>query len=168
MSSGAGQQPEQANVAQSKLIKAPQDFLGGLLIMAIAAFAVWLGRDLDSGTLGGMGPGMMPRSAAVLLGALGAALTVCALIEGGPKLEGWTLRGPFFVLLAIVVFAYAIRPLGLAVAAPLAILVSGLASNETRWGETMLFSITMTAFCVGLFKFALRLPVPLAPWLLGY
>jgi hypothetical protein len=28
--------------------------------------------------------------------------------------------------------------------------------------------LVMTAFCVGLFKFALGLPIPLAPWLLGY
>jgi Tripartite tricarboxylate transporter TctB family len=166
MSSSAGQQPPVTS--PGRIVKAPQDLLGGLLIMMIAAFALWLGRDLDSGTLGGMGPGMMPRSAALLLGALGFALTISAFIERGGKLEAWTLRGPFFVLLAIVVFAYAIRPLGLAVAAPLAILVSALASDETRWGETILFSIIMTAFCVGLFKFALRLPVPLAPWLLGY
>jgi hypothetical protein len=32
----------------------------------------------------------------------------------------------------------------------------------------VLFSIVLTAFCIGLFKYALNLPVPLAPWLLGY
>ena len=73
-----------------------------------------------------------------------------------------------FVLGAILVFAYSVRPLGLAVAAPLAILIGAFASNDTRWGETLLFSVVMTAFCIGLFKYALGLPIPLAPWLVGY
>ena len=120
------------------------------------------------GTWGGMGPGMLPRSVAVLLGLLGAALMATALFERGPSLGAWSLRGMLFVLVAILVFAYSVRPLGLAVATPLAILISALASNETRWGETLLFSVAMTAFCIGLFKYALRLPVPLAPWLVGY
>ncbi len=150
------------------VIKGPQDFFGGLLIMAISAIAIWLGSDLPTGTLGGMGPGMMPRAAAVLLGVLGAALVVDALLERGQGLGAWSLRGVLFVLGAILVFAYSVRPLGLAVAAPLAILISAFASTDTRWGETLLFSVVMTAFCIGLFKYALRLPIPLAPWLLGY
>ena len=31
-----------------------------------------------------------------------------------------------------------------------------------------LFGGLMTVFCIGLFKFALGLPIPLAPWLVGY
>ena len=55
----------------NRLIKGPQDFVGGLVIMAVSAFAFWLGSDLPIGTFGGMGPGMLPRSVAVLLGILG-------------------------------------------------------------------------------------------------
>ena len=60
------------------------------------------------------------------------------------------------------------RPLGLAVAGPLAIVIGACASDDVRWGETILFGALMTAFCIGLFKFALGLPIPLAPWLLDY
>ena len=34
--------------------------------------------------------------------------------------------------------------------------------------QTLVVGALMTAFCIGLFKFALGLPIPLAPWLLGY
>jgi putative tricarboxylic transport membrane protein len=152
----------------SQVIKGPQNFVGGILIMAIAAFAMWLGSDLPAGTLGGMGPGMMPRSVAVLLCILGAALVVDSILERGDGLGTWSLRGIFFVLGAILVFAYTVRLLGLAIAAPLAIWISAFASDEARWIETILFSIAMTAFCIGLFKYALGLPIPLAPWLLDY
>ena len=68
----------------------------------------------------------------------------------------------------MVVFGLAVRPLGLVVAGPLAIMIGAIASDEVRWGETIIFGTVMTAFCIGLFKFALGLPIPLAPWLLGY
>ena len=69
---------------------------------------------------------------------------------------------------AVVAFGLTVRPLGLVVAGPLAIVISAFASNEVRWGETLVVGVLMTAFCIGLFKFALGLPIPLAPWLIGY
>jgi hypothetical protein len=61
-----------------------------------------------------------------------------------------------------------VRPLGLALAGPILIAAAGFASSEVRWRETLIYGLAMTLFCVGLFKFALGLPIPLAPWLLGY
>jgi putative tricarboxylic transport membrane protein len=145
-----------------------QDFIGGLAVIAVAVFAFWQGASLPIGTLGGMGPGMLPKGLAILLGLLGALLAVDAVLEGSPRIERWSLRGPVFVLGAVVAFGAAVRPLGLVIAGPLAIVISGFASNEVRWGETLIFGAIMTAFCVALFKFALGLPIPLAPWLLGY
>jgi putative tricarboxylic transport membrane protein len=145
-----------------------QDFAGGLVIIAIAAFAFWQGWELPMGTFGGMGPGMLPRGLAVLLAALGALLCLDAALEGGERLARWSLRGPLFVLGAIVAFGATVRPLGLLVAGPIAIVVSAFASAEVRWSETLIVGAVMTAFCIGLFKFALGLPIPLAPWLIGY
>jgi putative tricarboxylic transport membrane protein len=145
-----------------------RDFAGGLLVIAVAAFAFWQSADLAIGTFGGMGPGMLPRGLAVLLGLLGALLAVDPVLEGGPRLERWSIRAPVFVLGAVVAFGLAVRPLGLVVAGPLAIVIGAFASDEVRWPETLLFGAVMTAFCVGLFKFALGLPIPLAPWLIGY
>jgi putative tricarboxylic transport membrane protein len=143
-----------------------QDFLGGVAIVAVAAFAYWLARDLPAGAGGGMGPGTLPKGLALLLGVLGVVLLLHA--SGSERLNRWPLRGPLFVLGAMVVFGMAVRPLGLAVAGPLAIAVSAFASSEVRWRETLVYGLAMTAFCIGLFKFALGLPIPLAPWLLGY
>lgn len=138
------------------------------MIIAVAAFAFWLGHNLPGGAAGGMGPGTLPKGLAVLLGLLGLLLVGGSVVQEGSRLERWSIRGPLFILGALVVFGLAVRPLGLVVAGPLAIVVSAFASDEVRWGETILFGVLMTAFCVGLFKFALGLPIPLAPWLLGY
>jgi putative tricarboxylic transport membrane protein len=145
-----------------------QDFVGGLVVMAVAVFAFWQGLDLPLGTLGGMGPGMLPRGLAVLLGLLGALLMANSPWETGSALEAWSIRGPLFILGAIVAFGLTVRPYGLVVAGPFAIVVAAFSSDEVRWGETILFGVLMTAFCIGLFKYALGLPIPLAPWLWGY
>jgi putative tricarboxylic transport membrane protein len=145
-----------------------QDFAGGLAIIAVAAFAFWQAFALPVGTLGGMGPGMLPRVLAVLLGALGALLLADSILQPGMPLGRWSVRGPLLVLGAVVAFGLAIRPLGLLIAGPLAIVIAALASDEVRWKETLAFGAAMTVFCIGLFKFALGLPIPLAPWLLGY
>jgi putative tricarboxylic transport membrane protein len=145
-----------------------QDFVGGLVVLAIAAFAFWQGSDLPMGTFGGMGPGMLPRGLAIVLALLGMLLIADAVFEPGLPLERWSIRAPVLVLAAVVAFGLAVRPLGLVVAGPLAIVISAFASDEVRWGETILFGALMTVFCVGLFKFALGLPIPLAPWLIDY
>ena len=148
----------------SKLLR--QDVLGGVAIIAVAAFAWWLARKLPAGAGGGMGPGTLPKGLALLLGALGFALLLNSI--NSEALGRWSVRGPLFVLGALVLFGLAVRPLGLVVAGPLAIAAGSLASSEARWRETLAYGLAMTAFCVGLFKFALGLPIPLAPWLVGY
>ena len=138
------------------------------MVIAVALFAFWQAAALPIGTLGGMGPGMLPKSLAVLFGVLGALLVLGSVFEAGPPLERWSIRGPVFVALAIVAFGLTVRPLGLVVAGPVAIVIAALASEEVRWVETIVVGVLMTAICVGLFKFALGLPIPLAPWLMGY
>jgi len=89
-------------------------------------------------------------------------------LKTGLPLEPWSIRGPVLVALAIVAFGLIVRPLGLVVAGPVAIVVAGFASDEVRWVETIVVGVLMTVVCVILFKFALGLPIPLAPWLIGY
>ena len=134
----------------------------------MALFAVWQSADLAAGTLNQMGPGMLPRALGAITGLCGLALLVQSFRAGDAQLERWALRGPVCILGAAVAFGLLIRPLGLALAGPIAVIISGLASHETRWVEVIVFGVVMTAFCIGLFKMALGLPIPVAPWLVGY
>ncbi len=145
-----------------------QDTAAGLVVIAVAAFALWQGADLTAGTLSAMSAGMMPRALAILFGGLGVVLLVTALTTDGSRLERWTFRGPIMIIAAVIAFGLSVRPLGLAVAGPLTVIIGAAASPETRWSETLIFSVVMTMFCILLFKFALGLAIPLAPWLLGY
>jgi len=162
-----------ASTERTGLIRSPQSFAGGIVLLALAALALWLTRDLAQGSLRAMGPAMLPDWLAVGVGLSGLALIVLAFCKAGEALERWSLRGPLLVLLAILAFAVTIRPfsfgtlalpgLGLVVAGPLAILIGGFASPEARLRELVLLALTLTPFCMLLFGDMLNLPIPIFP-----
>jgi putative tricarboxylic transport membrane protein len=151
-----------------RLVRSPQDAGAGLFLLALAAVALWQSAGLAAGALAQFGPAMVPRGLAVGVGLCGLALLASALVFDGGALERWALRGPLMILGAALAFGVTVRPLGLAVAGPLAIIGGALASRDSRWVETALFGVVMTAFCLVLFKVVLGLPIPVAPWLIGY
>lgn len=148
--------------------KSSQDTAAGLFLIALALFAIWQSAGLAAGSLNQMGPGMLPRALGAVTGLCGLALLIQSFRAGNAPLERWALRGPICILGAAVAFGLTVRPLGLALAGPLAVILCSFASHETRLVETTIFGVVMTAFCIGLFKLALGLPIPVAPWLTGY
>ncbi|MDB5634614.1 MAG: hypothetical protein JWR49_3469 [Tardiphaga sp.] len=144
-------------------VKGPQDFVGGLALMAIALFALWASSDLQGMHGFSFGAGTAPRMFGVLLLGLGGAVAVVGLLTEGPHLATYAWRGPLFVTLAIVSFAVTIRPMGLIVSAFISFMVSALGTPETRWKETTIVGVLLTAFCSFLFPYALGLPLQLLP-----
>lgn len=142
-------------------VRAPQDLLAGGSLLALSAFALFAGRDLDLGRLGSMGPGFLPRVLAILVGLCGLGLVLWAFLRRGEALQRWSLRPAFFVCLAVAGFALTIRSPGLAVAGPLVVLVGGAASPETRPRELVIFALVLSAACAVLFRFLLHLPIPI-------
>lgn len=167
------------------LIKSPSDFGAGLFLLALAAIGFFGSLSLKFGTLSGIGPGLMPRAVSLMVAGFGLLLIVQSFIYHGSRLERWSIRGPFFILGSLVVFAIAIRgvqfsngpgkgqteilpSLGMLVAGPLAMIFSSFASNESKLKEIIPFALALTAACYLMFKVVLRLPIPVFPPLLGY
>ena len=144
-------------------VKGPQDFVGGLVLVAVSIFALWACSDLQRMHGFSFGPGTAPRMFGILLAALGAGIAVIGLFTEGPGLAHYAWRGPLFVMAGIVFFAYAIRPLGLIVAGLATFLISALGSHETRWIEAVIVGICLTVGCAFLFPYVLGLPMPLFP-----
>jgi putative tricarboxylic transport membrane protein len=161
-----------------------RDLGAGACLLGIAAVASWQGAGLELGTLRQMGPGMFPRLIALLVGVCGGVLGLRSWLRASsespakpqPEVAGaagdarrqrvW--RAPLCLLLAATVFGLSVRPLGLVVATPLSLLLAALASPDSRRKQSLWFALGMTVFCVLLFRKLLTLPIPLAPWLLGY
>jgi putative tricarboxylic transport membrane protein len=146
-----------------KWVKCPQDFVGGIVLMAVAVFALWASSDLQGMHGFSFGAGTAPRMFATLLLGLGAAVAVIGVIAEGPGVAHYSWRGPLFVMAGIVFFAIAIRPLGLIVSGLATFLISALGSDETRWVEAVVVGVCLTIGCAFLFPYVLGLPMPLFP-----
>jgi putative tricarboxylic transport membrane protein len=144
-------------------IKGPQDFVGGLVLVAVSIFALWACSDLQGMHGFSFGPGTAPRMFATLLMGLGAAVAVVGIVQEGPRLQHYAWRGPLFVMAGIVFFAFAIRPLGLIISGLATFLISALGSDETRWVEAIVVGVCLTIGCAFLFPYILGLPMPLFP-----
>jgi putative tricarboxylic transport membrane protein len=131
--------------------------------MAIAVFALWASSDLQGMHGFSFGAGTAPRMFGVLLLGLGAAVAIVGLVTDGAQLATYAWRGPLFVSLSILSFAVTIRPLGLVVSAFASFIIAALGTPETRWKETVIVGICLTAGCSLLFPYALGLPLQLFP-----
>jgi putative tricarboxylic transport membrane protein len=144
-------------------VRGPQDFVGGLALMAIAGFALWASSDLQGMHGFSFGAGTAPRMFGFLLLALGAGVAVTGILSDGPAHATYAWRGPLFVTLAILSFALTIRPMGMIFSAMASFMIAALGTPETRWKETTIVAICLTAFCSLLFPYALGLPLQLLP-----
>lgn len=162
------------------MVRSPQDFAAALFLLAIAAVAWLTTLELPFSQVGGVGSGMLPKATAVMLAGLGALLLIGSLTTQGEALSRWSIREAALVLGGVMLFALTIRgfslpalgfnvpALGLAVAGPLTILVAAQADRSTKFVEALIFAAVLTLACIVLFRFVLRLPIPVFPPLLGY
>jgi putative tricarboxylic transport membrane protein len=144
-------------------VRAPQDYYGGIVLMMLSTLALIASADLPGQRGFAFGPGTAPRLFAVLLFALALAVTMVGVSSNGPRIEPYKLRGPLWVLSAIILFAIIIRPVGLIVASFLTWMISICGSTEMRWIESLIAAAAMTVFCVVLFVYLLNLPFQLWP-----
>ncbi len=159
-------------------VRGPRDFYGGLALIALAIIAIWASSELPGQHGFAFGPGTAPRMFATLLAVVGAIVALTGLFFDGPKIDPFAIKGPAYVLAAILLFAGMIRgldlrflyipftipPLGLVLSTFVAFMVSIFGSTEMRWMESLIAAVAMTAFCVGLFVYLLQLPFQLWPW----
>ena len=158
-------------------VRGPQDFYGGLALIALAIIAIMASGDLPGQHGFAFGPGTAPRMFATLLAVVGGLVSLSGLLVDGPPVGQFAYKGPAYVLVAILLFAGMIRgvdlriisipftvpPLGLVLSTFAAFMVSIMGSSEFRLVESVAAAAAMTAFCIGLFVYLLQLPFQLWP-----
>jgi putative tricarboxylic transport membrane protein len=144
-------------------IRGPQDYYGGIALIALALFAFYASSDLPGMRGFQFGPGTAPRLFSGLMLALGVGVALTGSLLPGAPLERYHLRGPFFVTLSIIVFAAIIRPLGLVVTTFVCFMIAAVGSPDQKWVQTVIVGIAITVFCCFLFPVVLGLPFQLKP-----
>ncbi|MSO67000.1 MAG: tripartite tricarboxylate transporter TctB family protein [Pseudolabrys sp.] len=158
-------------------VRGPREFYGGLALIALAIIAILASSELPGQHGFAFGPGTAPRMFATMLAVAGALVVLMGLLIDGPPVESFAIRGPSYVLVAILLFAGMIRgidlnmiglpfkipSLGMVVSTFTAFIISIMGSSEMRWVESLIAAMVMTAFCVALFVYLLGLPFQLWP-----
>lgn len=104
--------------------------------------------------------GIVWPAIAIVLALLGVVIAFFGLRN---KETHISVRGPVALILAVLLFAETIRPLGLIAASFLTIMAAAGASPEVNWKESAIWGVILTGFCSLLFPYALGLPFLLMP-----
>jgi hypothetical protein len=116
--------------------------LGGL-ILGVVAFYTQPPRDAS----------MFAQIAHALLAGVAILLLFAAFGE----------RSLWVVLFAVVVFGYALKPLGLVLATGLLVFISAWGGHEFKWKEVTIMAAILAAFSVASFVYGLGLPMNVWP-----
>lgn len=143
--------------------KDTQDILAGLGMSAVGTFAAFYAQQYEFGGLRNMGPGFFPVVLGSMLAVLGLMIAVPAFFRHGePVRVAW--KTLVLVLGSIVVFALMLKVVGLVIATALAVIISTLADNETRWKGRLLVAAGVSLVTYLVFGLALGMVLPMWPW----
>ena len=127
-----------------RIVRAPGDFLAGVIFVTVGAASLFIGRSYRLGTLLSMGPGYFPRVIGILFTVLGLVIAIVALRVDGDKLGAWRLRPIVLVTAAIVAFGFCLERYGLVVASMVLVVVACFADRGRKIPEAIGVAILLT------------------------
>jgi hypothetical protein len=162
----SGNSREQAVEPLALRMLTRKDVLAGIMFIAVAAFGLWASWDYRIGTATAMGTGYVPRLLCWILLGLGVAIMAQGLRTTNERAafagaRHW--RALVFVPASLLVFAYAIDRLGVAIATLLLVGVGSLAGRELRPLEVVVAAPVLALLTVAIFIWGLSLPIPVWP-----
>lgn len=125
-------------------------FGGAVLVISLIPIYYFASR------IGKWVPGVSPDIVVAAVGATVVVVLAFLLTNVAP-------RGPLFITAATIIFAIAVRPLGLVIASYVSLVIAANATKDVRWVETIVWCAVLTAFCSLLFPYGLNLPLQLWP-----
>lgn len=149
-------------------LQRPRDTASGILVIAIGALFLVLGRDLEFGSSLRMGPGYVPFVLSVSIMVLGAVLAWKGM--RGPRIDSGLTQLPWVGLIgnigAVLFFGLTVRGIGLAPAVAITVLITASTSRYARLWVSIALALGIAIFCTALFHWFLGLPLPvIGPWL---
>lgn len=144
-------------------IRAPKDFWSGVMFCGFAMVGILAARGYSLGSAGKMGPGYFPLLLGGVLAILGAVLIGRSLVLDGEPLPRVQMLPLAVLALAVCLFGVLIEPFGLLVALAVLTLVSAWAGPQFSLNEAVALAAALTVFSVGIFVYALGLPLPIWP-----
>jgi Tripartite tricarboxylate transporter TctB family len=144
-----------------------KDIAFGLLLLAIAAGALYVNQDYEAGTASRMGPGYMPMLVFGLTGLFGIGMLITAFRSGPDPLEKWAWREMGLVLSAMTAFGALLNTLGLGLCVVILVTISSFADRSQTLKGAMGLTATLVVLCWLIFDRGLKIGIPFLPPILG-
>ncbi len=141
-----------------------RDIIGGLVMIALGAFAAFYAQRYEFGALNRMGPGYFPVALGILLAVLGLLIALPAWFR--PHVPGDSARWKVLAIIigSVVFFALTLKPLGLILSTALAVFISTLADPDITWKVRGNVSVGVAIITWIVFSFGLSMVLPTWPW----
>jgi hypothetical protein len=149
------------------LIRNQRAFTAGALFLAVAVFYFTMSFNYAQGTPARMGPGFFPKMVAILLGLVGIGVLLGSVSPRAhlEKLERWDVKGLLWIAGSVALFGLLLPTFGLVIALAALIIISSYASPEFTWVGTLVNTVVLIIFCVGVFVYGISLQFPVWPTL---
>ena len=129
----------------------------GCTALALTAYGYGIGAPRR------MGPGFFPFYLGLIGAALGAAMTLRAVLAPTHRGEAVPTRRLLFICAAFLLFALALRPLGLVLTVIGATLLGAFADRDARPAQSLLLALGLALAIWVVFVVLLGLPIPVLP-----
>jgi hypothetical protein len=144
-----------------------RDLYAGLLFLAFGLGFLIYAQDYSLGNSRRMGPAFFPSLLAVVQIILALVVIGLATVKQNTDDEAipqTDLRGMGLVLASVLLFSQLLPLVGFALATPVLVVMSALASPESSWKERIWLAIVLTVSCILVFKVGLEMPLKVWPW----
>ncbi len=133
------------------------------MFIAWGLFGLWVARDYPVGTALRMGPGYFPTMLCWLLIVFGSAIGLKGTAIEGEALERWYFKPLLSVVLSFLGFALLVERAGLPAAVIASMVIGAFGGPEFRLREQIILAVAFAAVSVGVFIYALGLPMDIWP-----
>ena len=144
-------------------VKSPKDFWAGLMFIAVGLFFLIGARNYELGSAARMGPAYFPTMVGGGLAVIGVVVFFQSLVVKGGKVAAFPIRLILLMTVALLLFGYLLKPLGLVAALTLLVVVSAFAGHEFKLKEVLVLASALIVLSVLVFVKGLGQPFPLWP-----
>ena len=144
-----------------------RDLYAGLLFLVLGVGFLIYAQDYSLGNSRRMGPAFFPTLLAIIQIVMALLVLVLAFARQNADEEPMAatdFKGMGLILASVLVFAQALPIVGFAVATPILVMLSAMASPESTWKERIWLAIILTINCILVFKVGLEMPLKVWPW----
>jgi len=141
------------------MIANPKEFCSGAFFVAFGVGTYLINRSYYFGDPSDIGPGFFPTILAIILIGIGLVVAVKSFAIAYEPLPAVNWRATIATIAALLVFGFALRPLGLVPAVVLLCMISQAGSTNARWLSSALISLSLAAASTLIFIYGLGVPL---------